>query len=1237
MRNHSLFMRALIISLCGMLNMTSSSAAELSLADRPLLSSNNVPPNILVAVDDSGSMDWETLFPTDDALLYWNAADNTSLSGSNYIQNGSRKYGYLFPNGAGRKGQRVYTNYLAIPPIPQFAFARSSAYNKAYFDPTVTYAPWLGYDESTPTSARYDPNISDLSLNLREIQRNTGNYQTFDVTRKMDSSGVTYLQKSCFLWWCDTDWVTDRPNSLFSSTESIAIEYFPATFYMPANWSPPSSYGWKHGAAELVGYSPDDPSSPNMKRYEIKPGNFAPSGAYEKALQNFANWFTFYRKRHLATRAGIATAFDNIDGARVGARTINEADAWSPPDLKMLTLNKESPQERQEFYSQIFNTDFYSAQGTPNRPALKFLGNQLETNPNIIQSSCQRNFAILFTDGYNNAAVAGIRNADQESKANKTYGAPFGDRESNTIADVAMHYYENLGPIAGATKRGIERNQLRVPAGCGEDRPDPWLDCNEDLHMVTLGVTLGQTGKLFDPTSEYSEIYPYENPPDWTQIHVTGGGYGSEQIDDLWHATINSRGKLLNARTPQEIAGAFTTALEKILYQDGSLSGVVADSRSLSSGSSVFQASYKGGSWQGELVAYQTTADGIESKAKWSASKKLSSQNPDNRTILTSLKEKTGYVGTAFNTDTLRNVLGQLTSPLGNVLTSEVLAYLRGNQRLEESNDGSLRNRYGNILGDIVQSTPAYVGKPQRVRYPSTWIDHHLGQSAAEFPENKRGVAPYTGLGKDAFTQNHGGRSPMIYVGANDGMLHGFQADTGAERLAYIPGTLLGEVADLAQPDYSHRYYVDGTPVTGDAVFDGAWHTVLVSGLNNGGNAIFALDVTDPGQFSEASAQDTVLWEYTDDVGLGQTYGKPSIVRLHNGKWATLFGNGYNSKDGSASLYLLDIGTGTPIRKPIVTYPESSGDGYPNGLSAVTPIDVDGDFITDYVYAGDLYGNIWRFDLTSKRPSDWTVAKLFTARAPGGGVQPITMAPEVGIHSYGKNYGVMVYFGTGKYLENTDALRNKNAHNSFYGVWDRGVFSAQRTQGWSPDTVTGLNRSQLASQSITEVAQTDESYRVVSDRPVTYRTSDAQQGVYGWVLDMPTGSGELLINSPSLNGDIVTFSTMVPAQETCDTDTSGWQMAVRADTGGRTDRPTFDLNGDFKFTNQDFITVGNNKKVAVSGIALSGASPVGSHNSLSHDGSTVIITGTSDGGIKTIGLNTLSQTSKRLSWREIRR
>ncbi|MES1925398.1 PilC/PilY family type IV pilus protein [Salinisphaera sp. T31B1] len=1277
-------------------------AKDLNLSNRPLFSGGNVKPNIMVALDNSGSMDFETLFPTDSGLLYWNDSTRSAWQSGTYVQSSPVGYAYLFPNGyngcnadgsgCSARDRRIYSNYSAVPPIPSLGFARSPEFNVAYFNPAVSYDPWVGYADANATSAYYDPKVRSATLNLTVARQSTADGELFDFRSGMViPAGVSYYQTittgsqttmsnvcvrsasdfysaglfEALFGYCSRSGYTfyrsatvnggnTTATGFYPSTtdkttgnESIPVSYYPATFYLLRSTTLPSNFGWSNSAARILGKGSN---GEDLYGYEIKPENFSSTAAYNAAMQNFANWFSYYRKRHLAVRGGITGAFSEINGARVGSCTIN-----NPATLTMRDLD--STTDRQAFYDQIFSTDFAAARGTPNRKALKFLGEQLENNANIITSSCQQNFALLFTDGYNTDSVNGVGNADQSSNARKTFGAPFGDNYSNTIADVAMKYYENLGSVPNERQRGIERHRVPTPLGCDDNPPDPWLDCEDDLHMVTFGVTLGQRGLIFGNTAQYpsQNADPYRNPPDWSKLNLNDNSYGLSEIDDLWHATINSRGTLLNANTPAEIASSFATALEEIINAAGSEAAVSSNTRSLSTNSVIYQSSFTGGAWEGDLKAYALNGASIGDTPIWSAANRLvdtSKTNAtiaNNRRIVISLAQGTAanpnYRGYAFRPTALQTVLGGLTSLLGDPLTANQINYLRGDRSLEQSRSpiGSFRNRGTTVLGDIVHSAPVYVGAPDRLRYPINWQDLRLGANAPVSPEAAAG--PYSAAGNSrAFAQANASRKPMVYVGANDGMLHGFAASDGSEQFAFIPGGVTANLSQLTRTDYQHQYYVDGTPATGDVAYNGAWHTVLVGGLGNGGRTLYALDITNPSAFSsvESNPSSLFMWEFSHPR-LGKTFGQPSIVRLHSGQWAAMAGNGYNSNGESASLFLIDIQSGNLITNgPIETGATPPNGGSSNGLSEPFPVDVDGDFIVDYAYAGDLYGNVWRFDLTAKTPANWRATKLFTARDRNGNPQPITTQPQVGLHSFGNNYGVMVYVGTGKYIENSDATLNTGLRNSVYGVWDVGTFNFAPGDGWVPTRTANLSRSDLVVQDV--LAQTvdsnGETYRVVTDNPVVYQQSNASNdpGKRGWVLDLPAGTGELIVSNPALEGQTVSFSTTIPDVQACTTEGSGYFMKVKARTGGRTDFASFDLNGDRQYTTPtDTVTV-NGQKVVVSGVAIKGGAPGAAlHlNDTSQIGDRVVV-GASDASRRVINIFSGAQADGRRSWREIRR
>jgi len=291
--------------------------------------------------------------------------------------------------------------------------------------------------------------------------------------------------------------------------------------------------------------------------------------------------------------------------------------------------------------------------------------------------------------------------------------------------------------------------------------------------------------------------------------------------------------------------------------------------------------------------------------------------------------------------------------------SSPVLNYLRGD-RSNENPDGLKYRARSTVLGDIIHSTPVY------------WND---------------------------------GTNETVFVGANDGMLHAINAETGSERFAYIPSMLIPRLADLKSDPYVHKYYVDGRM---DVRKFGST-TILVGALGAGGKGLFALDVTDADAADEDDAASKVLWEITNSTtgfaNLGHTYGQPVLTTLDSTAVA-IVGNGYNNTgNGHASLFVINANTGELIAE-IDT--GSGSTTSPNGLSSPTVVDVDGDGAADYTYAGDIDGNLWKFDLSAN-----SATKLHTTDP----AQAITMAPGIKSHPKG---GFMVTFATGRMFNDTD-------------------------------------------------------------------------------------------------------------------------------------------------------------------------------------------------------------------------
>lgn len=610
---------------------------------------------------------------------------------------------------------------------------------------------------------------------------------------------------------------------------------------------------------------------------------------------------------------------------------------------------------------------------------------------------------------------------------------------------------------------------------------------------------------------------------------------------------------------PAALGPALANVLTAVSGVSSSAS-VVANSITLQTGTYIYQARFYSDSWSGDLLALPLNSDGSIGMASWSARTQLDGQDWDTgREILTSTAAVAA--GVPFRWDSLSAAQQTAlqthpdTGAVGDAAAGQArLEYLRGSDADELQNGGSLRDRES-VLGDIVNSEPFYVGAPPYF-YPD----------ALE-------AAPY-----DTFASSKATRTGMLYAGANDGALHGFSAETGEELIAYVPRAVVANLPALTSIGYddSHRFYVDGGPVAGDVYLPTAatWATVLVGGLGAGGAGIYALDVTDPVDFDEANAASLVLWDITSaDTGyadLGHTFSKPAIVRLPDsdgGVWAAVFGNGYGGAAGSAVLYIADIEDGSLLYSVVA----DAGPG--NGLSSVAPVDYDGDFKIDFIYAGDLKGNLWRFEPSGA--GSWVVsfagAALFTARDDAGSIQPITSRPEVGLHTLG---GLQVFFGTGKYYETGDNNPNTGVTQSFYGIWDQ------------LDGTSGITRAHLLEQQILGEASVNEyDTRWTSDNTATWHTgAGLPAGTpptthMGWYLDLlnpvgPTAEGEMQVTDAQLRGGRIIFTSMIPSAASCDFGGTGWLMELSAEDGGRPDEVIFDLNGDGLFDEADLVDTG---------------------------------------------------------------
>lgn len=1150
---------AQIASLAVAVSLACGTALAVDVPQLPLQSGLGVPPNIMLVVDNSGSMDSEILFPNNDGALWWNTsvsdvgaqsfygAGRNGTVGFNYNAAGGanatwQKYNYLFPNGGGL-GNRIYTDdnddHFAVPPLPEFAFARSSDYNAQYYNPAINYEPWPSrgttvFADANATAVKSDPVSGTGTFNLTaDLFSTTANW-LFRVQSGMRSSAATNVRAVV--------------------ESSVAFSYFPATYYQKNTTASVTLGGvtYQCGTPDPLAYqayatNPTlavlpagvDAIAPDggcLTRYEVKSGVTFPSGRnFADEQQNFANWFQYHRKRHLALRAGMGSAFADLGGVRAGGFPINNRTA-----VTMWNIDT----QRANLFDWVYGIGGNGG-GTPNREAAKFALDQFNTNTGVIQLACQQNFTLQFTDGFGSpSTIAGIANEDGGK------GVPYADAFSSTLADIAMKAY--TGPLRAAD---FALQKVPVPALCLTANPPAWIDCNRDLHANHYGITLGAQGEIFgvthnDVRDAYTATPAWQNP-----VAVRS----PVQVDDLYHAAVNGRGEMLNARSTDELASVLKTALQGIQSQvQGSQSSVAVNSTRLDSGSTVYQARYSSVNWSGELLALEVKADGTIGDLRWNAALVAplggASANAGSRRIYT----RNGSVGVEFQWANL--TAGQQTA-LG---SAAVLDYLRGVRTGETQFGGTLRNR-SSALGDFVHSSPYFV--------------------------------------KDNNT---------IFLGSNGGMLHAFDAATGAEQFAFVPdGVDFAALRSYSQVGYSHRFSVDGD-VAVSTRLQTPGKNILVGALGRGGNGLYALDVTNPGAFSATD----VKWRFTD-ADMGQVLGKPVIARMNDGTMAVIVGNGVNSTSERSLMYVINLETGALIKK----FDTGQGSALAsNGMFTPRGWDTDVNGTVDYIYGGDLLGNVWKLDVTDKSISKWDFsftaagkpAPLFVARDGSGNRQPITGALSVGLDP--ATYNRWIFVGTGRYLSTTD-ISSKSVQ-SWYGFLD--------------ENAVVVGRSVLTQRSI--VVSTIASGRVV--RGFSQAVDGDMVGKKGWYMDLVPPSpalpeGERMVGDSFLIGRILIGSSIVPSDQVCEVGGRGYINAIDAFTGAALTTPFFDINGNGSFGDDDKVALPSGGTVPVGSIDLGIAMPTTPAVI-----ERILLAGGSTGQTGVIGINN-PVVSGRISWREI--
>lgn len=1221
-----------------------------SLAQVPQFMQSPPAPNVFITVDNSGSMLSEILpdppAGTPPRMFPINALTPYDTSGNGRFSNTL--------TGTGGTGS-AFVGFCHTINVAQL---RSSDFNLIYYNPRIRYQPWSyadangairQYPEADPRNAYFNPVWSSMGgLDLTSDKIDLNNFQVLEDNL---ANGNSRFEPSttCSAGRGDGQKGTFALYYVYDTTRANCSAANPTTdlnCYQRVNIDPSGSYTIGTGNQRGNG---EGGCTNNAN------GTTTCSGNAE--LQNFANWFVYYRSRTLLARGAMSNAVASLGaGFRIGLGLLNGTDnppgrndGFKPPNkfnptTVQLGVRDFTGVNRKPWFDLLQNHRVNGS--TPSGSALMEVGEYFDwkdangapaaagpwsddPGAQLAQfSSCRQSYHVYSTDGYWNenrdtlfsgdalAAVDadslmwppaaspaicrdGITPAGQPtcyrydpaatgaaSGALFTqFGAPgpnnlgnpnnrrFPSPEKQSLADIAMYFwYRDLQPA--------------MPNNIGGSAADPafWQ------HLSTMAVALGFTGTLTGQGDAFLQALDNGTAANAWPTPFVSNGTDNKTADDLWHAAVNSRGRLFIASNPAQLSSQLSAALNEIRARAAIGAGAASSTAFLDTGNGVFTAEISQGTWSGNVyrreidpatLRFKTTdtagnalpVDANNVPYLWRASDRLVA--PDVRPVFTmrsggsprdSLVEFRPNSGT-IGVDGAQ--MGLLDAP-GFGSPTDVINYLRGDRTKEQSATppGSLRDRprvkagapgtLNNVLGTIANSSPIYV---QADDFNYDFL-----------PAGTPGQTSYlTFLRANQGSTTTTPRRATLWAGSNDGMFHAFDAATGDELFAYVPRAVIQNLPQLVQPSYQHRFIVDGVPAFGDAYISPpgggpvGWRTVVLSSLGAGGRAVFAIDGTDPSSLNANS----VYWELgeqslaaADYAKLGSTLGAAFVARVKDtsatdgGRWVAVFANGPESDDKTAALWIVDLQSGQPIR---ILDTGIGGINNPNGLSTPAPLyDTKRQLIA--VYAGDLRGNVWKFDLSGDTPATWNVAfsanPLFITQSPGNigpiasqnSPQPVFAKPLLRRHPDG---GVMVIVGTGKLFAPGD--RESEDVQSLYGVWDK------------PNETAGLGVARNSNAMVQQfIRAKDATKYYMTNNLVGYAG-----GARGWFFDLGVVYGsattlatprERIVTPAIALGQNLLVQSFVPSVDSCDLVGLSYLFRLQPLTGGFIGTGSFGTN-----------------------------------------------------------------------------
>lgn len=1125
-------------------------ATETDLATSPLGAGLQAKPNLMFILDDSFSMD-VTYMPDDIGYYSSKLLKNSRINGVAY----DPSIRYQAPP----KGDGTYYPEMNSENTSQWSLVPQDAYG-------ILAASKSNLSTSGPTFYTFIPGEYCRTQKLLEC-----------VTQTAPSEDYPYPS---YIRWC-ARFYTDATGTI-SLKKYCAVNFNAAdTSSMVGAEAVPvyAGEGSAPGIHQLTKISPTTTSYPYPGREEKADSRTdcaASTCTYAEEMTNYANWYAYYRTRLQMAKSSIGWAFNDLDDSvRVGFWAINAGLILDVADFN--AANKSKWYLKLQKIKSAGFTPLRSALGNAGRYYAKRIPGQA-TDP--IQYACQKNYALLTTDGFWNGSAASNVNGesvgDQDSSLARPYLDAYGTPD--TLADVAQYYYATdlrspeLGNQIGASGSDVASNAY----------------ANKKQNMITYSVGIGAFGRMSyqsdyatASTGDYADVangtptsqatllqgicvWQTSGPCSWP---VTVADSPSA-LDDLWHAAVNGHGMFYSAANAVDLKNGITSFLSEVQANSGAEAASTSSNVNFSSASAnyVFSSKFCTSKWFGDLVRYTVNAatGALSSTPDWSQSGAGNDCAESGSSALpaTPLLDKTPYLSRTVYTfgRTVNLSTGAVTPRVfaWSSLTSAMRDYfkvsaigglsqmctsgsncLSTSAKVDSSAPGTTNGAGGVNLVNYLRGDRSNEGTSSAQYYRAR--THVLGDIAGSQAVYVQAPSfGYSDSGYSTFKSNQASRAGRVYVGANDGMLHAFNVGTGAEAWAYVPSMLIPKLYQLADKKYAnkHTFFVDGPITTGD-VYDGSsWRTILVGGLGAGGRGFYALDITSPDvpkplwEFihdSSLAFSGMGTLSYRVDEDMGYSFGAPVVTKLSDGTWVVLVTSGYNNispGSGGGFLWVLNAVTGAVISKIETGLGASDTAAVgcneppcPSGLAKISAWNAKPtDNTVTQVYGGDLFGNLMRFDLSGLTKSGGTVGvQLLALLTDAGGTrQPITTRPELG-QVNGKR---VVYVATGQYLGTSDATTSQQ--QTLYAIKDplttsrSSIYSNPRSRTCSTTITTDCFVRQILADS--------NGKRTVTSS-VSYAVDMAT--MRGWYEDLPE-TGERVNTDPTLQLGTLVFTSNIP-------------------------------------------------------------------------------------------------------------